>query len=82
MKASERIPKHLRAEVKKQVMFIKQNPHAPKRHINWLIEVYNKCFCPNPLKKEGCRTDRNNVLNSLYACVLTWKKEQQKKEEG
>jgi hypothetical protein len=82
MKASERIPIKIRPDVIRITMYIKQNPNPNSKFLDWLFEVYNTYYSPAKCKKVSCRTDRNTVINQMYANVLIWKKEQQKKEEG
>ena len=75
MTASERIPKEKREEIKNIVMYIKQNVNVNQRYFDWIIEVYNAYYSPNPVKKSDCKRDINTVLNQLYACVLIWNKQ-------
>jgi hypothetical protein len=77
MKASNRIPKELREQVTNVVMHMKRTPSPAKKYSDWIIEVYNAYYTPSPLKKESCRTDRINVLNTLYANVQIWKKQEE-----
>ena len=75
MTASERIPEEKRAEIKKIVMYIKQNVSVNQKYTDWIIEVYNAYYSPNPIKKSSCNRDVNTVLNQLYACVQIWNKQ-------
>ena len=78
MKASDRIPVEKRADVIRLVMHVQRNLDVNPDVWEWLIEVYNAYYCPNPEKKATCRTDKNTVLKALYANVLIWKKQEEK----
>jgi hypothetical protein len=78
MKASNIIPKERREEVAKVVLYVRSMlPSPPPKHLEWLFEVYNTYFNPNPAKCITCRTDRAAVLDKLYACVVLWKKQEE-----